>query len=524
MDWSLDATKWKCLAPGNLSYKSLRRLARYWFCGEHQVDNDSFESTVSSLWAKCTTYWRSIGRHPRRQRNSNDGRAKLSRDDETNSSRASSSPDTSLLSDSSDPFDCIIDGFELTSQPLRALRENTAQEIGEQSESHLPWNDQSIFEEDQEDDDLERSHPWQISGTRSHSVEASADEPPGIPSPSFQHPSNHLPEDQTCGLRQDNFGEEQASRVPGTFPDEVVGLSEELAHDIIADPAAPTISRTKSTTPVFEHCGIVSNEDVFNKTFIRLRTELLQEDDGPKEAYVYVMQSASSRGYVKIGTTKRSNHERRIQIDRCAGKIVPVKIVYNICTVRNFVWLEKTIHQSLESRARFFKCPSRCKRRDGVTPTKHGEWFEEDAEKIAFLVEQWRQWMRDDPYDGDGRLFPKWERRISFFESLPRKVQYLVNEPDLFKAWSIFFDPPWWIRLHMALYDEFLRQRGKVQCRRTLLREQIREHPGQLFRSAMAWSAVVITVLLYTGCCWISNPMTLPLIVVGVSFIMVWRT
>lgn len=113
-----------------------------------------------------------------------------------------------------------------------------------------------------------------------------------------------------------------------------------------------------------------------------------------------------------------------------------------------------------------------------------------DANEIAEHVERWRRWMRSEPSDKKGRLFPKWQRTIDFYE-------YLLGESSPCKAWSIFLDPPRWIWIHMTIYEAFLRQSGKSPYRWTQIRENWKwMHIGC---DAAAWSAVLMMLLPYAG-------------------------
>ena len=191
---------------------------------------------------------------------------------------------------------------------------------------------------------------------------------------------------------------------------------------------------------------------------------------------------------------------------------------YATCTVPHFIWLETTIFTALKSRRRRFTC-HRHKRNGHVKTVHHDEWFEEDASLIAKHIEQWRQWMRSEPYDEDGKLSEKWIRRIRFFETVEERYRYLSTPQSPCEAWSIFLDPPWHIWIHMAIYDEFLSRRGKVHCRWIRMQRKWK----QIICDAATVSAMLITLLLYAGFHWIAAPMTLPFIFFGVTCIIIWR-
>ncbi|KAL8998176.1 MAG: hypothetical protein Q9169_002730 [Polycauliona sp. 2 TL-2023] len=550
MRWSMDTAKWNCLALGNLgctstancfnstelhskicrlinriavgagAKESLQQLAGHWFCGKHHGDGKSLNRLFDKLWKKCRLYLETIGRAPHRRRTSDLQATESLADSNMDSSQAGRSPDTSLFSDSSELIDLpMVGNVELMSKPLQTLQPNTECDSGEQIDESSPWSDPSICEESGDDNIPEKPILDSIQGTPLSSDEAPCDEAPYDELLDCQSPSDHPPSSV-----QNDVDEKQSSRVPGTFPVETVRVGEDPELDAISsggEPQPSNDSQAPSTTmyPAFEHCKFADFRLVCDELFTRLKAGLPPPNGKSNDGHIYVHQSLRSPGHVKIGLTEKRVRKRKETIERCAGDLLPIGTEHHICKVPHRTWLEKTIHDTLAPLRRNFKCNS-CKRDDGITPTEHREWFEGDAKKIADHVQRWRQWMRSHPYDRNGKLYPRWQRRVDFFQEDDERYDYLLSEPCPIRAWSIFLAPPWRIWIHMVVYDVFLRERGEVKSRWELMQNS----HEQFICTIIAWSAIVTTLLLYAGYQWISNLMALPLIFFIVLCTLIWRT
>ncbi|KAI4273527.1 MAG: hypothetical protein L6R38_006328 [Xanthoria sp. 2 TBL-2021] len=198
------------MAIGAEADKSLLELARYWLCGEHQGDNETFMTTVDRLWQECRIYWSSIGVSPRRKRAPDLKAAETLADLDTDSSQADSSIDFSLISDSSDTIDSTeYDNIQWTIEPSRISQPNTKHDAGQQPGNHPPWNDLSICEDDREDDSPgdTRLSPFQ----------------------STQSPGDLRTSDPS--LMREISDKMQLDRVPGTFPDGDSNIGKESAYE-----------------------------------------------------------------------------------------------------------------------------------------------------------------------------------------------------------------------------------------------------------------------------------------------------
>ncbi|KAL8927906.1 MAG: hypothetical protein Q9172_001132 [Xanthocarpia lactea] len=329
---------------------------------------------------------------------------------------------------------------------------------------------------------------------------------------------------------QADFDDMQFYRFPGTFNPGEISAAEVILSDGsgpndggLPAPGFPQISKKDPSMPLkpppsFKRCENVSNETMFNEVLKRVRKGPPRQPNDTDDGYIYVFGSIESPNYIKVGRTTQTIKQRGKQVSRCAGDTLPVKNEYNICRVPQHKWLERTILDTLKSRKCSFTCHLH-KRKGCDKLMEHQEWFDADSNEIAEHVERWRQWIWSDPYDENGCLFPQWKRRIDFFETFSSRYQYLLAESSPCKAWSIFFDPPRSVRLHMAIYEQFLRPRGNLPCRWAMIRETW----DQLAWNVLRGSAAMTGLLVIFGRSWVSNPMTLPLIIAVVLCRLIWQ-
>ena len=331
---------------------------------------------------------------------------------------------------------------------------------------------------------------------KSQGDEETATQPESLTIPSLHHIPTEVPNSPGSSIMQTKLNVQQRYGMPGLLP---------IENHITIEEAAPRISETSSKTisPKFEPCESVDHNTVFDNVFKLLEKRLPPRAGETKDGYIYVFRSRQSAKHVKIGLTIRRIEERKMEIVRCAGAIDAVKAKYNVCSVPHHEWLETTIFESLRSWRTGFRCPLHDKDCDKLT--KHHEWFEipEDVNEFAEYIEQWRDWMRSDPYNVNGFLQPKWQRRIDFFHTHNSRFNYLLDEPSPCRAWSIFLNPPWPIRIRMVIYD-------------------VRKNWKEILWIAADWSAKCITLLLYVGCPWVLHPLALRSMFAIVLCALIW--
>ena len=317
MSWSTDTAKWRCLAPENLSctsmldclnsteihhdicgflnkmaigvelHKSLLQLARHWFCKKHQEDDNTFSAMVDNLWQDCCKYWNKLGYSPRRQRIS-DLKVTLGTDPEEDSTVG----DSSLLSGSSDIAGSTenID-LEGAHKSSRISQNDTDHDAELQQDASPPWNDQNLYEEDNEDSTLGDSDPSTIQCSQ-------FPENPRISYPELQLEIS------------DNV-------LPGTFPEETVVVNSGLAPMPVPAPV-PGVFQTAlinssvqpNAHPIFKHYHSANDEEAFQLLFDRLKEEPPSRSGKKDEGFIYVLQSTTSPSHVKVGQTGSPNERR----------------------------------------------------------------------------------------------------------------------------------------------------------------------------------------------------------------------
>ncbi len=163
-----------------------------------------------------------------------------------------------------------------------------------------------------------------------------------------------------------------------------------------------------------------------------------------KCGWIYIFRIPDMPGYVKIGRTTQLITKRKRQISNCKQKL-ELEVVDKSCyqKISNHERVEKLIHEDLKNERCFFRCPCARTRdnedshgKDGYTD--HGEWFKIDEEEASLRVERWRQWMRQEPYDGAGDMKSDFRRRVDYCE---KHMKNLQEEEDAEERWKTFMTP-----------------------------------------------------------------------------------
>lgn len=545
MEWSADAVNWKCLASKNPScrsvldcfsstklhdtvrgllnriaigverYKSLRELARYWFCQQHQANTDlmkkAIEKALKNVREQCRVYWSSNGLCEERARRSNSRTNRDISNPGNDSSCYDSSVDDSI---NFDPTDTVIstkkDIVNQTNTLPSILVSNTTRNAGVAS-NPLPWNNLGIYADDGEYKSQADFHLDTLGSVSSHEA------PPISPSSTIQANSDRTRSSETPSISDTD---------PASIAIEA-SVQTRCSSRNTSRPLTPDVSQAPSKSsniqpkpfPLFMRCEAVSNATVFHETFKLIKKPNFKTgvvDYG----YIYVELAVRSPNHIKIGRTDQTIRKRGKQISRCVGPLDQINERYNAFKVPQHNSLEKIILNSLMSR----KCSLIClhKGNNSEKSVGHREWVgvdaNEDANEIADHVQRCREWWLSEPYDSSGHLLSKWQMRIAFFETSTSRYPYLLDESSPYKAWSTFFDPPWWIRVQMILFEIFFCRRGNLSCRWTLIRENWKEIA---YHTAFGSAAVLVT-LMYSGYSWILNPATLHLIFLGILCCLVW--
>ena len=225
---------------------------------------------------------------------------------------------------------------------------------------------------------------------------------------------------------------------------EVADLLERATSRMEPDESTLALTFEKYHPESIPPCEIVSN--VFD---IMMEKAIASKSTNAKDiGYIYIFELRDRPGYVKIGQTTRSPGKRKKEIMRCKLGEFELTAVQHFTTIPWHTKLEKIIKTDLWAERRFFRCPCG-KKADPESPngkgfTRHGEWFEMDKDEAMQRVENWREWMRSEPYNDDGVLLAKWLSRITNAD-----LQKIVNDESTKDWWQDFYRPfpnPSWLR------------------------------------------------------------------------------
>ena len=162
---------------------------------------------------------------------------------------------------------------------------------------------------------------------------------------------------------------------------------------------------------------------------------------------IYVLQSPEYPNYVKIGLTTRAIAERLVEIANCDKLELRVVDPGSYAKVSYIEQLEKLIFADLANERCKFPCvgsrsqsrsPRRGSRARPKKCTEHGEWFRLTVEEALKRVQNWRNWMRQGPYNDHGQLKDEFRKRIEF---CARNYELLEKENQNGERWKTLMAP-----------------------------------------------------------------------------------
>jgi len=131
--------------------------------------------------------------------------------------------------------------------------------------------------------------------------------------------------------------------------------------------------------------------------------EIRAAANGERQGRIYILQSASKPGHVKIGSTRALQAFNRLQQQRkCFNDLTFVKHTTNVLwpvKIERLVAAELVLHR---------------KHQDCATcGTQHTEWFEIDALTAEKTIQRWSNWLNKAPYNSDTnkKLRAEWCKR-----------------------------------------------------------------------------------------------------------------
>lgn len=206
-----------------------------------------------------------------------------------------------------------------------------------------------------------------------------------------------------------------------------------------------------------KHPETLSRRDITSNVFDAILNNAVnpQEARRGEKGYIYILQDKHCSNYVKIGQTSKKPNKRRKEIQRC--KLIRPELVgvQHYGEIWGYKRLESIIFADLWNERHYYRC-YHCRKSDEPSEatsrkfTKHHEWFNIDIAQVTQRVEQWRDWMRRDPYDTHGVLKSEWRKRIEDCNKNP-SYHETVDEEHASQTWwqdfmKPFPDPPSWIR------------------------------------------------------------------------------
>ena len=141
--------------------------------------------------------------------------------------------------------------------------------------------------------------------------------------------------------------------------------------------------------------------------------------DGTIYIYTYPTMYRDAHPYLKIGYSKDVKQRMAKWKQQCHYE--PRELSH--FTTDHYVKVEQLAHNQLRNhRKKEDGCPA-C----GI---EHDEWFDVTSTRASAVVSMWADWMRRQPYDGEGKLRKTWKDRLDDVEPFmndPRCWEYFIN-------------------------------------------------------------------------------------------------
>lgn len=263
--------------------------------------------------------------------------------------------------------------------------------------------------------------------------------------------------------------------------------SEEEESDTVSDTSS--LSEEELTNDVLSsvtfgkmHEEPLPRRVIAQKVFDAICNKALKVKEAKRgeEGFIYILEDPRWPDYVKIGRTSKNPEKRNHQIRRCGMPNLKPVIGQHYTSISCYERLELIIHADLWNERHHYPCL--CGKSD-TTPkdttsntsspkvTKHREWFKIDKEEAMHRVEQWREWMRREPYDIHGILKSDWQKRIKSLVKDKSYEETVEAEQSSRKWWQSFMEPfpdppPWIVRetIEARVDDQDVQWPSRVDC------------------------------------------------------------
>lgn len=183
--------------------------------------------------------------------------------------------------------------------------------------------------------------------------------------------------------------------LPGSFPEPVPSRSPSPSRSSSDEP------EPEDERPIFGRVSVAPSH-VDDRIRKRVRDPLtLKQVLGETKRYVYIYEAASEPGVFKIGSTDRTVTERMEEIEQTCGRRLIEHYRSELLPFAQCA--EKLCHEMLSFYRRRYPC-SKCTNSITELAVRHEEWFEVPLEVARDCANLWTTFLRERPYDTDGKL------------------------------------------------------------------------------------------------------------------------
>ena len=431
--------------------KALNNLVKFWTCRRHRENTLAIYNNLKETFSDNTNVSRGIAIPPpiQNQALSDDPAFRgQRRDDDDSTGESSSSTRTSREPTRATEFSQRRSASTRTTALFPGSEEIADERVQNSGQSADPQEASSSDIENRSRSDSARSVSSSLTSVSRNDTDAIYDED------SSEYPESPCPP----GQRGRNML--RPVRHPQVTTERSQSLSLRPPNNTVATPSRPALPVTSTSAPhvptriinnipsndridfqpfleTTKSFGAIS-QSVFSlvRQSIRVSTSSSPRPR-PRDGWIYIFQSANYPAHVKIGLTRTTPAQRGVEVASCRD-LVEVRPVDQLgyVKVRNVERLEKLIHEDLANERRRFQWS--CRPNTRSHDTQHREWFEMNVQEASKRVEQWREWMRQEPYGNIGELKNDFQRRIGYCE---QKVHDLAKEDSDGQRWKTFMTP-----------------------------------------------------------------------------------